>query len=242
MVRWYVHRCAFFAECYDLDTRQSTSLPNVTLGKVTSIPPFYLFLIFHPNKQKISHNKTKLSHKVLTTLTKIISCAQSISSRWAARLVRRLARRSMGVIGPDEYISWRTWILILIGVWNWGGSTGGNKRGGGAKSYTAPRLYMYWNISAILCWSVKRASRSTSCSDIILASISCRCLLSSSSWKCNIPTQCYNNSKRRYITQWMTSYRSTNLSCCMRWCELLLLARTWDTVGVDDESIAPSAI
>jgi hypothetical protein len=51
-----VPRCAFFVECYDLGTRQSTSLPSVTLDKVTSISLFYLFLLFYPNKQKISHN------------------------------------------------------------------------------------------------------------------------------------------------------------------------------------------
>jgi hypothetical protein len=35
-------RCAFCAECYDLDTRQSTFLPSVALGKeVTSIPLFF---------------------------------------------------------------------------------------------------------------------------------------------------------------------------------------------------------
>jgi hypothetical protein len=45
----------FFAECYAPNTRQSTSLSSVTLGKVTSIHLFYLFFIFHPNKQKISH-------------------------------------------------------------------------------------------------------------------------------------------------------------------------------------------
>jgi hypothetical protein len=50
-----VYRCSFFAECYVHDTRQSTSLPTVTLGKVTIIPLFYLFLLFHPNKQKIYH-------------------------------------------------------------------------------------------------------------------------------------------------------------------------------------------
>jgi hypothetical protein len=50
-----VHRCAFFVECYGLDTRQSTSLPSVALGKVTRIPLFYLFFLLHPNKQKISH-------------------------------------------------------------------------------------------------------------------------------------------------------------------------------------------
>jgi hypothetical protein len=50
-----VSRSWFFVECYDPDTRQSTSLPSVTLGKVTSIHIFYLFFIFHPNKQKIPH-------------------------------------------------------------------------------------------------------------------------------------------------------------------------------------------
>jgi hypothetical protein len=48
-----VPRSWFFAECYDSDTRQSTSLPSVTLGKVTSRYLFYLFSLFHPNKQKI---------------------------------------------------------------------------------------------------------------------------------------------------------------------------------------------
>jgi hypothetical protein len=50
-----VLRCCFSAECYGLDTWQSTSLPSVTLGKVTSIHLFNLFLLFHPNKQNISH-------------------------------------------------------------------------------------------------------------------------------------------------------------------------------------------
>jgi hypothetical protein len=50
-----VPRCAFFPECYNLDTRQSTSLSSVTLGKVTRIPLLYLFLLFHTNKQKIYH-------------------------------------------------------------------------------------------------------------------------------------------------------------------------------------------
>jgi hypothetical protein len=48
-----VPRSWFFAECYGLDTRQRTSLPSVTLGKVTRKSLFYLFLLFHPNKQKI---------------------------------------------------------------------------------------------------------------------------------------------------------------------------------------------
>jgi hypothetical protein len=66
-------------------------------------------------------------------------------------------------------------------------------------------------LSTILCSSAKRAIRSASCSAIILASISCDSLLSSSSWACNISSQCYNKSKRRYITQGMTRYGSTNL-------------------------------
>jgi hypothetical protein len=50
-----VPRSLLFAECYDPDTRQSTSLMSVTLGKVTSMHLFYLFFLFHPHKQKISH-------------------------------------------------------------------------------------------------------------------------------------------------------------------------------------------
>jgi hypothetical protein len=50
-----VSRSWFFAECYGLDTRQRTSLPSVALGKVTSMHIFYLFFVFHPHKQKISH-------------------------------------------------------------------------------------------------------------------------------------------------------------------------------------------
>jgi hypothetical protein len=111
-----------------------------------------------------------------------------------------------------------TRILKLTGVWNWAGSAGGNNIGGGAKPCVAPRLYMYWNISAILYWSTKRASRSA----IILAYISICSLLSSSSWACNISPQCYNNSKRRYITQGMTSHRSTNLE--------LLYPMIWDVL------------
>jgi hypothetical protein len=43
-----------------------------------------------------------------------------------------------------------TIILILIGVWNTAGSTGGNNGGGGVMPCAAPRLCKYWNISAIL--------------------------------------------------------------------------------------------
>jgi hypothetical protein len=38
-----VPRYWFFAECYGLDTRQSASLPSVTLGKVTSRDLFICF-------------------------------------------------------------------------------------------------------------------------------------------------------------------------------------------------------
>jgi hypothetical protein len=50
-----VPRCSFFAECYGHSTRQRASLPSVTLGKVTRNPLFYLFWVFHPNKQNIYH-------------------------------------------------------------------------------------------------------------------------------------------------------------------------------------------
>jgi len=50
-----VPRSVLFAECFDPDTRQRASLPSVTLGKVTSMYLFYLFFVFHPHKQKISH-------------------------------------------------------------------------------------------------------------------------------------------------------------------------------------------
>jgi hypothetical protein len=48
-----VPRRSFSTECYGPDTRQSTSLLSVTLGKVTSLHIFNLFLLFHPNKHKI---------------------------------------------------------------------------------------------------------------------------------------------------------------------------------------------
>ena len=44
---------SFFAKCHGHSTRQSDPLPSVTLGKVTRMSLFYLFLLFHPNKQKI---------------------------------------------------------------------------------------------------------------------------------------------------------------------------------------------
>jgi hypothetical protein len=39
-----VPKCSFLAECYGLDTRQSDQYT-----------PFYLYLLFPPNKQKIYH-------------------------------------------------------------------------------------------------------------------------------------------------------------------------------------------
>jgi hypothetical protein len=47
-----VPRCTFFVECCGRGTRQSTSLPSVTLDKVTRISLFYLFLLFHTKKQR----------------------------------------------------------------------------------------------------------------------------------------------------------------------------------------------
>jgi hypothetical protein len=56
-----VPRSWVFAECYGPDTRQSPSLPSVTLGKVTSTHLFICFL-FHPNKQKIHHRYHHIYH------------------------------------------------------------------------------------------------------------------------------------------------------------------------------------
>jgi hypothetical protein len=58
-----VPRSWLFAECYGPDTRQSTSLPSVTLDKVTSTHLFYLFSLFHPNKQKIFTDITYIHHR-----------------------------------------------------------------------------------------------------------------------------------------------------------------------------------
>jgi hypothetical protein len=55
-----------FAECYGLDTRQSPSLPSVTLSKVTSTHLFYFFFLFYTNKQKIHHR-----YHIYTSQTKI---------------------------------------------------------------------------------------------------------------------------------------------------------------------------
>jgi hypothetical protein len=63
-----VPRSWFFAECYGFDTRQSTSLPSVTLGKLTSRHLFYLFSLFHPNKQKIFHRYHIYTSQIITDI------------------------------------------------------------------------------------------------------------------------------------------------------------------------------
>jgi hypothetical protein len=67
-----VPRCSFSAEFYDTDTRQRGSLSSVTLGKVPSIHLFYLFFLFHPNKQKISHIHHRY-HIIITDIAYHIS-------------------------------------------------------------------------------------------------------------------------------------------------------------------------
>jgi hypothetical protein len=59
-------------------------------------------------------------------------------------------REEIACVIPKKYISCKTRILILIGVWNSTGSTVGNNGGGGAKPCAVSRLYMYCNISVIL--------------------------------------------------------------------------------------------
>jgi hypothetical protein len=57
-----VPRCAFYAEYYDLDTRQNISLPGVTLGKVTGIPLFICFFYsIQTNKRYITYT-SQISH------------------------------------------------------------------------------------------------------------------------------------------------------------------------------------
>jgi hypothetical protein len=63
-----VPRSWFFAECYAPDTWQSTSLPSVTLGKVTNTHLFYLFFLFHPNKQKIFHRYHIYTSQIITDI------------------------------------------------------------------------------------------------------------------------------------------------------------------------------
>jgi hypothetical protein len=63
-----VPRSWFFAECYGSDTRQRGALPSVTLGKVTSTHLFYLFSLFHPNKQKILHRYHIYTSQIITDI------------------------------------------------------------------------------------------------------------------------------------------------------------------------------
>ena len=51
-----VLRCSFFAECYGPDTRQTPSLPSVTLDKVTSTHIFICFFYsIQTNKRYITY-------------------------------------------------------------------------------------------------------------------------------------------------------------------------------------------
>jgi hypothetical protein len=72
---------------------------------------FLKYLTKHYQHQQV---QTKLSHKVLTPPTKIRSCAQSISSRLAAGLVRRWAGRSMRVVGHRRLSLHREEIACVI--------------------------------------------------------------------------------------------------------------------------------
>jgi hypothetical protein len=58
-----VPRSWFFTECYGPDTRQSTSLPSVTLGKVTST---HLFLFVFPISSKQTKDISQISHIYIT--------------------------------------------------------------------------------------------------------------------------------------------------------------------------------
>jgi hypothetical protein len=63
-----VPRSWFFVECYGSDTRQRGALPSVTLGKVISTHLFYLFSLFHPNKQKIFHRYHIYTSQIITDI------------------------------------------------------------------------------------------------------------------------------------------------------------------------------
>jgi hypothetical protein len=59
-----VPKSVLFAECYDPDTRQSTSLPSVTLGKVTSIYLFlFVFCIPSTQTKDITYIHYRYHHK-----------------------------------------------------------------------------------------------------------------------------------------------------------------------------------
>jgi hypothetical protein len=136
---------------------------------VSATPYIYLTNIntskkFHKHKShQVSHKSFK--NKYLITGFSNMSPTQMSSVRWVAGLIRRRAGRSVSVVRcrrlslhreeiacmrPDEYISCKTKILIITGVWNLAGSVEGNNKGAGVEPYATPRLRMYWNISAIL--------------------------------------------------------------------------------------------
>jgi hypothetical protein len=56
-------RSWFFVESYDPDTQQSTSLPSVTLSKVTSTHLFYLFFLFYQTNKRYITDITYIHHK-----------------------------------------------------------------------------------------------------------------------------------------------------------------------------------
>jgi hypothetical protein len=62
-----VPKCSFFAECYGPNTRQRTSLPSVTLSKVTSIHLFICFCYSIQTKDityiTLSSHIRHISHK-----------------------------------------------------------------------------------------------------------------------------------------------------------------------------------
>jgi hypothetical protein len=58
-----VPRSWFFAECYGPDTRQSPSLPSVTLGKVISTHLFYLFFLFIQTNKRYIIDITYIHHR-----------------------------------------------------------------------------------------------------------------------------------------------------------------------------------
>ena len=77
----------FFAECYDTNTRQTTSLPSVTLGKVTSTHLLNLFFYsIQTNKRYITdityiHHRYHHRHKYLTQTLIYKFSTQTVSTQ-----------------------------------------------------------------------------------------------------------------------------------------------------------------
>jgi hypothetical protein len=112
-----VPRSWFFSECYGSDTRQSTSLPSVTLGKVTSRHLFYLFSLFHPNKQKYSIDITNIHHRSSQTY---IANTNSINTNSDISIQHKLRGLPAGT-GP--------WSTTWFGFAAWSPSPQGRSRG-----------------------------------------------------------------------------------------------------------------